>query len=113
MHRKLRAFSAAQFCTKLYTLPRVHSPTTRCKSLSKANAQGWELKRQNEAAWLASSREGVQECKGEAVQMQPLSSTGKLPQGTKLLKAAGSSFLIAPLGHLRDETYSIYFNFRH
>ena len=78
---------------------------------SKADAQGWELKTQNEAALLASSREDMKECKGEAVQMQP--GIAKLPPGTKLLKAAGSGFLIAPLGHLRDETYSTYFNFRH
>ena len=75
--------------------------------------QGWELLGQRQAVLANKDNDDEWQCNGQRVQYEPVSNPAKLPQGAKLLKAADSNFLIAPLGHLRDETYSIYFRFKH
>lgn len=46
-----------------------------------------------------------------AVTLAVVPAVGRLPQGSSLLVGEDRAYLIAPLGHLIDETYTAYFNF--
>ena len=74
--------------------------------------QGWQLGLYAPAL-LMEDEDGQLQCKGDVVELVAPSTAAKLPQGAKLLKAADTSFIIAPLGHLTEEAYSVYFHFKH